>query len=262
MDPPDHARGRSGVVTGRVVLATGLLSAAVLVAASSRTRRPARRLAELTRRAGHTAGPARPRWWPPWLDTVRLGAGCGALVVVLLVGGWWGVVGGVAAAALLDRGLRRLEPAARRAHRLQEATDLPLAADLLAVVLRGGTPVDRAVAEVATALPGPLGDRLARVSRLLRLGAAADEAWRQLAPVAGADRLARAAVRSADHGAALAGALTRLADDLRADRAIAIEAAARRAGVLIVLPLGLCFLPAFILAGLVPVIVAVLGDVL
>lgn len=40
------------------------------------------------------------------------------------------------------------------------------------------------------------------------------------------------------------------------------EASARRAGVLIVLPLGLCFLPAFILAGLVPVIVAVLGDVL
>jgi len=29
-----------------------------------------------------------------------------------------------------------------------------------------------------------------------------------------------------------------------------------------VLPLGLCFLPAFVLAGLVPVIVAVLGDVL
>ena len=32
--------------------------------------------------------------------------------------------------------------------------------------------------------------------------------------------------------------------------------------MLIVLPLGLCFLPAFVLAGLVPVIVAVLGDVL
>ena len=53
-----------------------------------------------------------------------------------------------------------------------------------------------------------------------------------------------------------------LADDLRADRAVAAEAAAQRAGVLIVLPLGLCFLPAFLLAGLVPVVVAVLGDVL
>jgi hypothetical protein len=60
----------------------------------------------------------------------------------------------------------------------------------------------------------------------------------------------------------MAGALTRLADDLRADRSVAAEAAARRAGVLIVLPLGLCFLPAFLLAGLVPVVVALLGDVL
>ena len=43
---------------------------------------------------------------------------------------------------------------------------------------------------------------------------------------------------------------------------IAADADGRRAGVLIVLPLGLCFLPAFVLAGLVPVIVAVLGGVL
>jgi pilus assembly protein TadC len=96
----------------------------------------------------------------------------------------------------------------------------------------------------------------------MRLGAPPDEAWAHLAPVAGADRLIRAAVRSHQSGTALAGALSRVADDLRADRATATEAAARRAGVLIVLPLGLCFLPAFVLAGLVPVIVAVLGDVL
>jgi len=56
----------------------------------------------------------------------------------------------------------------------------------------------------------------------------------------------------------------RLMDDVifSLTRLIAADAAARRAGVLIVLPLGLCFLPAFVLAGLVPVIVAVLGDVL
>jgi pilus assembly protein TadC len=71
-----------------------------------------------------------------------------------------------------------------------------------------------------------------------------------------------AAVRSHHSGAALASALERVAGDLRADRIIAADAAARRAGTLIVLPLGLCFLPAFVLAGLIPVIVAVLGDVL
>jgi pilus assembly protein TadC len=41
---------------------------------------------------------------------------------------------------------------------------------------------------------------------------------------------------------------------------VAAEAAAQRAGVLIVLPLGVCFLPAFVAVGLVPVIVAILRD--
>ena len=69
-------------------------------------------------------------------------------------------------------------------------------------------------------------------------------------------------MRSQHSGAAFAGSLQRVADDLRGDALAATDAAARRAGVLIVLPLGLCFLPAFVLAGLVPVIVAVLGGVL
>jgi hypothetical protein len=56
--------------------------------------------------------------------------------------------------------------------------------------------------------------------------------------------------------------LDRQADELRAARTAAAEAAARRVGVLVVLPLALCFLPAFVLAGVVPVIVAVFGDVL
>jgi pilus assembly protein TadC len=134
------------------------------------------------------------------------------------------------------------------------------------------------------AIGGTTGDRLGRVARALRMGAAAEEAWSYLgagsAPLGGSSNAARsveagsgpapepvrrivaAAVRSQHSGAAFAGALHRVAEDLRADRLIAADAAARRAGVLIVLPLGLCFLPAFVLAGLVPVVVAVLGDVL
>jgi pilus assembly protein TadC len=203
--------------------------------------------------------PATPRRRP---DPVRLGATLGGLATAVVLGGWFGLAAGALVAIGLDRVLRRFEPATARRRRVREANDLPLAADLLAAALRAGAPVDRAVAAVAHALGGPLGERLGRVGRTLLLGGGPEEAWAHLAPVAGADRLTAAAVRSSASGAALAGALTRLADDLRADRATAAEAAARRAGVLIVLPLGLCFLPAFILAGLVPVIVAVLGDVL
>ncbi|RLP93596.1 type II secretion system F family protein [Micromonospora sp. CV4] len=205
------------------------------------------------------AGAAKGRRRP---DAIRLAAGLGGLAVAVVVGGWFGLLGAVPTAFLLDLLLRRIEAPALRKRRLREAADLPLAADLLAAAMRAGAPVDRSVLAVAEALDGPLASRLARVGRTLLLGGGPAEAWSALHGVPGAERLTAAAFRSANSGAALAGALTRLADDLRADRATAAEASARRAGVLIVLPLGLCFLPAFILAGLVPVIVAVLGDVL
>lgn len=191
----------------------------------------------------------------------RLVAGLVGVAVALGLGGGVGLVLGLGAAVVCDRAIHRWGRG-RTPVAAPGAADLPLAADLLAVALKGGAPVPQAVAAVAEALPGPLGARMDRVARLLALGATPEEAWAELLPVPGARRLVRAAVASAEHGGALAGLLTRLADDLRADRLIAADAAARRAGVLIVLPLGLCFLPAFMLAGLVPVIVAVLGDVL
>ncbi|WP_306839707.1 type II secretion system F family protein [Catenuloplanes nepalensis] len=190
------------------------------------------------------------------------GAAGAGIAVALLLGGQAGIGFGAAAAVATFLVLRRLEPASARVLRLQATSDLPLAADLLSATLRAGAPVDRAANAVADALGGPLAVHLVRVARSLRLGAPAEEAWAYLSPVPGAERLVAAAIRSSASGAALAGALTRLADDLRADRSIAAQVAAHRAGVLVVLPLGLCFLPAFILAGLAPVIIAVLSDLL
>ncbi|MFG3297679.1 type II secretion system F family protein [Micromonospora chersina] len=240
-----------------VVAAACLGGAALLLVVSGPATRPARRLRLLV--PNRPAERSRPTWWP---DRIRLGAGLAGVAALVVVGGWAGVLVGALAGMAADRLLRRIEPRAVRDRRLREAADLPLAADLLAAALRAGAPVDRSVLAVADALGGPLADRLGRVGRTLELGGTAAEAWEHLGPVPGAERLVTGAIRSSSSGAALAGALTRLADDLRSDRSTAAEAAARRAGVLIVLPLGLCFLPAFILAGLVPVIVAVLGDVL
>ncbi|MCT2280696.1 type II secretion system F family protein [Micromonospora chalcea] len=239
----------------QVLAAVCLGGAASLLVVAAPAARPARRLRRLV------PAPLRPRpaWWP---DRVRLGAALAGLAVSVVVGGWTGLILGLLAGVAADRLLRRIEPRAARDRRLRETADLPLAADLLAAALRAGAPVDRSALAVAEALGGPLADRLGRVGRTLGLGGTASEAWAHLSCVAGAEPVVAAAVRSSNSGAALARALTRLADDLRAERSTAAEAAARRAGVLIVLPLGLCFLPAFILAGLVPVIVAVLGDVL
>jgi pilus assembly protein TadC len=74
--------------------------------------------------------------------------------------------------------------------------------------------------------------------------------------------LARAFIRSDSTGAPIAETVTAVADDQRLAARWSAEAAARRAGVLAVGPLALCFLPAFVLTGVVPVIVAVASDVL
>jgi pilus assembly protein TadC len=196
------------------------------------------------------------------LKSPRLFAvGAGAAVPVLLPN-LWGVLLGVLVTAAADMALRRIEPAAVRDERLRAIEQLPVAADLLASTLRAGLPVDAAVISVSEVLGGPLGKRLGWVGRALRLGASTSEAWRHLADLPPARRLISAAERSTASGTALAGALLRCADDLRSDAAVAQQAGTQRAAVLIVLPLGLCFLPAFVLAGLTPVILAVLGEVL
>jgi Flp pilus assembly protein TadB len=160
-------------------------------------------------------------------------------------------------ARLLNRPDSVAAPAVSASH-----GELAAAADLIAASLRAGAPVSAAVLAAGETLAGPLSPSLVRIGQQLRLGVPPAEAWRPLAAVAAAGRVIAAARRSAESGAALSGALTRCADDLRTDAEHDRQARAQRAAVLLVLPLGLCFLPAFVLAGLVPVVLAVLGEVL
>ncbi|WP_372451809.1 type II secretion system F family protein [Catellatospora tritici] len=192
-----------------------------------------------------------------WL--LALAAGAGTCLIIARPAGLG--VGALAATGtwLL---LGRQEPTAVRLEREQAVGELPWAADLVAAALRAGVPLDAAVLAVAAALPGPLATRLRRIGRSLRLGATPVEAWQHLSDLPMAARLTAAVERSSASGTALAGALHRCADDLRADAGFRRQATAQRNAVLVVLPLGLCFLPAFVLAGLVPVVLAVLGEVL
>lgn len=177
-------------------------------------------------------------------------AGAGAW---LLLGGLAGMLSGL----LLAGGCLR---ALGRAHRRATAdTDdravaraLPLACDVLAAAVASGLPVPAALRWVAAAVPDRVGQEFAEVAANLELGASPEEAWAALAALPAARPLARAAVRTADSGAALSGACTALADELRATRQVEGQRAARRAGVAVTAPLALCFLPAFLLLGVVP----------
>lgn len=140
--------------------------------------------------------------------------------------------------------------------------------DVLAVCLGAGMAVSAAAAAAAESAPSHLAGILSRAADLLALGADPAAAWSIPSDLPATavdthiDALLRLARRSAASGAALAGGIAELADRSRHDAAHTATAAAERAGVLIAGPLGLCFLPAFVCLGIVPVVAGLAGDVL
>jgi Flp pilus assembly protein TadB len=142
-----------------------------------------------------------------------------------------------------------------RAARLAVDPDLSIALELVAAALRAGRPVADAVAIGAALAGAEARSALTAVAARLRVGAA--DAWQPAAGVAGLGAIAAIAARSSVSGARLAATFDRLAARLRAEASAAALARAHRAGVLVMLPLGLCYLPAFVCLGVVPVVVGV-----
>ena len=136
-----------------------------------------------------------------------------------------------------------------------ESLALAGAWELLAACLRAGMPVPVGVRAVAEGLDAPAGPALRATAELLAMGAEPAQAWRPALECPATVRLARAAARSGRSGTALAESLSRLATAVRADAREQSEVRAQRAGVLIAGPLGLCFLPAFLAIGVVPVVI-------
>jgi Flp pilus assembly protein TadB len=146
-----------------------------------------------------------------------------------------------------------------RVGRAPPRRELALCLDLVAAALRGGQPLPAALVLAAPAASEPTATELTRVARLLRLGADPIEAWHGVADDDVLAPVAQAACRSADSGIRLAHGLERVGEDVRAGIRAAAEARAQRAGILAMAPLGLCFLPAFVCLGVVPVVVGIAG---
>ena len=142
-------------------------------------------------------------------------------------------------------------------HRERLASDLPTAVDLLAACLASGRPPAAALTAVVEAVGGPLARELGAVGVRLHLGADPVAVWRELGSRPGAlAALGRTMARSLDTGAPMADGLRMLAVDLRRAHRADIERRARGVGVRAAAPLGLCFLPAFVLVGIVPSVVS------
>jgi Flp pilus assembly protein TadB len=201
---------------------------------------------------------------PTWVPRA---VGVGAGLAVLTGHGVWATVLVVATAALAAPGM--LAASVRRRREFASARELPRVADLLAACLQAGLPLPAAAAEVVRVVDEPSARRLRHLA--VRSAARDLDNGSLLGPPGtgcGSDppdgwwRLERAVVRAAERGAPLADVLAALAADERDRARWAAEEAARRAGVRAVGPLAACFLPAFVLVGVVPIVVGVAGTVL
>ena len=239
-------------------MTVGLVLAALLVACATVLALPPcsrRRLGVVA--AGPPAGPGgerpAPSSTPPRTVLVAAAAAIGGVGVAVVVGGSLGLVVGAAAASAAFVVLRRLEPAAIRRRRERLSADLPAAVDLLGACLHVGRPPDDALRVVAAAVGGPVGEDLGVATVRLALGADPVGVWREVGAQPGPlAPLGRTMARSLQTGAPMADGLRLLASDLRGRHRAAAEQQARSVGVRAAAPLGLCFLPAFVLIGIVP----------
>jgi pilus assembly protein TadC len=166
----------------------------------------------------------------------------------------------LAAATAIALGLLELAGVRRRRERL--IADAPQALDLLAACLAAGMPVRLAGRVVVEAFDGPVAEDLGRVLALTDLGVAETAAWRSLA---GHPQLGPAAAdlsRSVESGTLMVEALGRHAAAAREARRTVSVVRARSVGVRSVLPLMACFIPAFLLLGVVPTVVSALAAAL
>ncbi|MFJ8882580.1 type II secretion system F family protein [Streptomyces sp. NPDC102402] len=246
--------GPAGVVLGAVVYLTHSVGV-------RRRERAIRRRGELlTRSCGKrpkrgwrdlwASGGTRAQGWTVFLAAWATGwilvggaVGCGAGLVAA-----WGV-------RRWQRSRRGRRAAGREVEDAAVARQLPLAADLLASCISAGAGPREAAEAVGESMSGPVGERLARTAAEILLGGEPAEAWGRFGEIPGAAPLARCLERAASTGAPAAEPVSRIADEMRAERASAAVARAQRAAVLITAPVGLCFLPAFLAVGVAPVVI-------
>lgn len=132
--------------------------------------------------------------------------------------------------------------------------------DLLALTLRGGAGLVEAMEAVAARVGGLLGLHLQTVAAAGRWGVDDATAWASVPP--GWQPAARALRMAATAGVPPADLLVRAAEEVRRAEQQRLEVATATLGVRIVLPLGLVFLPAFVLTTVVPIVLALARQVL
>lgn len=263
-----------------VVLCVALLVASLVSEVAARRRERAIRgrvrlvcaVPEAGRRGRSVGVPAVVRGWVLVAGAVSAGWVCVGGAAGLVVGGiagvgvrrWWrGRAASVGAGGAGGAGLGLSGPGSMKVRvRVEAERQLPLLADLLAACLAAGAEPVGAARAVGESVGGPVGQAMARGAAQVRLGGEPASAWRELTAIPGAGALVRLLERAGESGAPAAGPVARFAAECRAERGRRATAVARRAAVLITAPVGLCLLPAFLVIGVVPVVIGLAEGVM
>lgn len=206
-----------------------------------------------TRRAAAVAGAVPGRHSP---DLRLVAAGLAPVGGFVLLGPLLGTMVGLALMPAVYRAVGQLESSAARRRAADLAAALPTALDLMVAALEVGRPPVSAFALVADATPAPLGPELAVVASRLGITADPQAVWRTLAQDPALAPLGRAFGRAQESGMPVAEIVSGVASELRRDRVARRREQSRKIAVQTAAPLGACFLPAFFLIGIVPMLVA------
>lgn len=141
---------------------------------------------------------------------------------------------------------------------VEGSVDMAVVLDVAAAALMSGASLPVVLRHLSGALDGLTvgvssspSAKLSEVANMLVMGASWDEAW---GGVDGYDLLARALKPAWVDGVAPVPLLQRAAQTHRLTQVRRAKEAAARLGAALVMPLGLCFLPAFVILGVVPVV--------
>lgn len=187
---------------------------------------------------------------PTALDMAAMAAG---LAAALLVGGVSGVLVGIAIGVVSRMVLSRL-PSEEKTDGEDVARRAPDAVDCLAACLAAGSPLWPAMVVVGEAFGEPLQTVLGGCARRHAMGSPPDQVFGPLIAEPSLSRVGRILMRSSESGSSLTHALLAAGSRMRSQRAAELDRRARAVGVKAVGPLGLCFLPAFMLLAVVPIV--------
>lgn len=154
----------------------------------------------------------------------------------------------------------RVPPVSRGGPGPARVEDAAGALVLVAATLRGGSGSVEALEAVSRILDGSAARELAVVAAAHRWGEPPDRAWSHVGDGWAAAAVAWHAAHEA--GAAPAGLLVAAARRMREEERRRLEGAVHRSGVLLVLPLGACFLPGFVATTIAPVVLHLVGTTL